>query len=45
MGVTSLVMSLYWQLIQTKSDFKILLFTCKALNGLAPSYIYSLISH
>ncbi len=37
--------TLHWLLIKHRKDFKILLITYKALNGLAPQYLSELLSH
>ena len=41
--ITPILKSLHWLPIQARADFKVLLLTYKALNGLAPSYITSMI--
>ena len=41
--ITPILASLYWLQITSKSDFKVLLLTYKALHGLAPSYLKDLI--
>ncbi len=43
--VLSTLSTLYWLLIKHRIDFKILLITYKALNGLAPQYLSELLSH
>ncbi len=37
--------TLHWLPIEYRIDFKILLITYKALNGLAPQYLSELLSH
>ncbi len=37
--------TLHWLTIKHRIDFKILLITYKALNGLAPQYLSELLSH
>ena len=41
--ITPTLISLHWLPIQARADFKVLLLTFKALNGLAPAYLSSLI--
>ncbi|XP_073330500.1 uncharacterized protein [Pagrus major] len=42
--ITPVLASLHWLPIQARADFKVLLLTYKALNGLAPSYLTELLS-
>ncbi len=42
--ITPILQSLHWQPIKFRSSYKILLLTYKALNGLAPAYLTSLLS-
>ena len=42
--ITPTLIALHWLPIQARADFKTLLLTYKTLNGLAPSYLSSLIS-
>ncbi len=39
------MLTLHWLPIKHRIDFKILLITYKALNGLAPQYLHKLLSH
>ncbi len=41
----SVMSTLHWLPIKHRIDFKILLITYKALNGLAPQYLSELLSH
>ena len=41
--ITPVLASLHWLPIQFCIDFKVLLITCKALNGLAPPYLKDLL--
>ena len=41
--ITPVLASLHWLPIQARADFKVLLLTYKALNGLAPSYLTELL--
>ncbi len=43
--ISSVLSTLYWLPIKQHIDFKILLITYKALNGLAPQYLSELLSH
>ncbi len=42
--ITPILQSLHWQPIKFRSSYKILFLTYKALNGLAPAYLTSLLS-
>ena len=42
--ITPVLASLHWLPVQYRIDFKILLLTYKALNGLAPSYLQELLT-
>ncbi len=44
-NITLVLSTLHWLLIKHCIDFKILLITYKALNGLAPQYLSELLSH
>lgn len=41
--ITPVLTSLHWLSCQVRADFKVLLLTYKALNGLAPSYLSDLL--
>ncbi|XP_055493235.1 uncharacterized protein LOC129698247 [Leucoraja erinacea] len=43
--ITPILASLHWLPVQFRINFKILLYVYKALNGLAPTYIKSLLTH
>ncbi len=43
--ISPFLSTLYWLPIKHRIDFKILLITYKALNGLAPQYLSELLSH
>ncbi len=43
--ITPILQSLHWLPIKYRISYKILLLTYKALNGLAPAYLTSLLSH
>ncbi len=43
--ITPILQSLHWLPIKFRISYKILLLTFKALNGLAPAYLTSLMSH
>ncbi len=43
--ISPVLSTLHWLLIKHCIDFKILLITYKALNGLAPQYLSELLSH
>ncbi len=43
--INPVLSTLHWLPIKHRIDFKILLITCKALNGLAPQYLSGLLSH
>ncbi len=43
--INPVLSTLHWLPIKHRIDFKILLITCKALNGLAPQYLSELLSH
>ncbi len=43
--ISPVLSTLHWLLIKHRIDFKILLITYKALNGLAPQYLSELLSH
>ncbi len=42
--ITPILQSLHWLPIEFRISYKILLLTYKALNGLAPAYLTSLLS-
>ena len=42
--ITPVLFSLHWLPIEARISFKILLLTCKILNGLVPGYLSDLIS-
>ncbi len=43
--ISPILSTLHWLPIKHRIDFKILLITYKALNGLAPQYLSKLLSH
>ncbi len=43
--ISTVMSTLHWLPIKHRIDFKILLITYKALNGLAPQYLSKLLSH
>ncbi len=43
--ISPVLSTLHWLLIKHRIDFKILLITYKALNGLAPQFLSKLLSH
>ncbi len=43
--ISPVLSTLHWLPIKHRIDFKILLITSKALNGLAPQYLSELLSH
>ncbi|KAI2646322.1 UDP-N-acetylmuramoylalanine--D-glutamate ligase [Labeo rohita] len=43
--ISPVLSTLHWLPIKHCIDFKILLITCKALNGLAPQYLSELLLH
>ncbi len=43
--ISPVLLTLHWLPIKHRIDFKILLITYKALNGLAPQYLSELLSH
>ncbi len=43
--ISPVLSTLHWLPIKHRIDFKILLITYKALNGLAPQYLSVLLSH
>ncbi len=43
--ISPVISTLHWLPIKHRIDFKILLITYKALNGLAPQYLSELLSH
>ncbi|KAL0150320.1 hypothetical protein M9458_054428, partial [Cirrhinus mrigala] len=43
--ISPVLSTLHWLPIKHRIDFKILLITYKALNGLAPQYLSELLSH
>ncbi len=43
--ISHVLSTLHWLPIKHRIDFKILLITYKALNGLAPQYLSELLSH
>lgn len=42
--INPVLASLHWLPIQARADFKVLLLTCKALNGLTTSYLTELLT-
>ena len=41
--ISPILASLHWLPVHVRADFKILLLTCKALHGLAPTYLSELL--
>lgn len=37
--ITPVIQSMHWLPVHVKIDFKVLLLICKAVNGIAPSYV------